>query len=214
MKSELIAFVLLCLIGCEKSSEEFPSKKVLDEKSGGINHGINTSPTSREFQKLAEDYRQMLVHRSSELLAETGPEKYVDTRDRIWNFGETGLIDYSDRPEYVEIINNKDLDYRLKHHPNFMFDGEIFNLLRDARKETPAIRFRIGYLVLLRLASHPKEGNPLWKTAWKNTGPPALTVEAAIELMSEASGEDLRKYGAFTNDLFQHASEWLSENPL
>ena len=114
----------------------------------------------------------------------------------------------------MEMVKTKDLDYRLSHHPNFIFDAQVFNVLRDAKKESPEVRFRIGYLVLLRLATHPREGVSLWDTEWKNIGPSGFIVHNALVLMGEASEENLEDRAEFSDELLDFAEKWIAEHPL
>ena len=86
--------------------------------------------------------------------------------------------------------------------------------LEMLEKNLQKVRFRIGYLILLRLATHPREGISLWDKQWKNIRPSGFIVHNALVLMGEASNENLEDRAEFSDELLDSAEKWMAEHPL
>ncbi len=217
MKNFLLWTCLALLIGCSKQTGKQTSNQEFGEPqeiaSGGLTKSAVSSRQVDGSLLGEEQYERLGEERVRRFLSEPGPPEYVAIRNETWTVGEAGLVDYRNNPKYTEMMNN-DLEYRYEHHPFFIFEGKVFQLIREAEKQAPEARFRIGYLVILRYATHPKEGISLWNTMWNHIGPDDHLVAKAVELMSEASGENLETLGAFSPALADFAEKWMGEHPI
>ncbi|MEO6473613.1 hypothetical protein [Luteolibacter sp.] len=213
MKKYLCLICLALLAGCDKQAEKQASAPPAVEpgnstKDAGSSRRDVSAPAGEEH------YNRIREERARRFLSEPGPPGYMAIRDEVWKVGEAGVTDYSNDPNYMEMVKTKDLNYRMEHDPKYVFEGKLSHVIQDAKKESPELRFRIGYLIILRYATRPKDGVSLWQTEWNHIGPSHSIVFNAVKLMREASGEDLEHLAEFSDEFSDFAEKWMEEHPF